>query len=272
MPGQIPAADTPKPTVDPDPTPLAVGLPSNVVPAIFGDPLGHNPSEAKSSLRSSDWDTKISPENSLIGEESPAAGQQSGGPNLGGVADGGTKQIIGALNGGPLAPTTPCLSRPGVWATLAFGSEIATVGRSGVKAAGLTATPGGAAITISGDQLSLDPAGMFYVNGNAVPLSQYQSTLASPVFEVGGQKFTADPTGFSLAGSFVSPGQPPITVMGTPVALIEPGRLVIGTSTFPFAAAMTQDPQVYRVGDQPVSIGPFGVFIAGNSIVPGGSR
>ena len=278
-PGQIPAADTPKPTVDPDPTPLAVGLPSNVVPAIFGDPLGHNPSKTKSSLRSSDMDTKISPDNSPIGEESPAAGQHSGGPNPGGAADSGTKHtsqdlgqlIIGALSGGPLAPTMPSLSRPDVWATLAFGSELATVGRSGVKAAGLTAAPGGAAITISGDELSLDPAGIFYVNGNAVPLSQSQSTLPSSVFEVGGQKFTADPTGFSLAGSFVSPGQPPITVMGTPVALVEPGRLMIGASTFQFPAAMTPGPQAYRVGDQPLSIGPSGVYIAGSSIVRGGS-
>ena len=57
----------------------------------------------------------------------------------------------------------------------------------------------------------------------------------SSVFTVGGETFTAAPTGFAVSGTTLSPNGPAVTIGGTAVSLGPPG-LPIGSSTISLAA------------------------------------
>ncbi|MCJ1366226.1 hypothetical protein MMC16_005352 [Acarospora aff. strigata] len=110
-----------------------------------------------------------------------------------------------------------------------------TVGGHALKAnptgfliAGATLSPGGAAVTISGTPVSLGASGL--VIGT--------STFHLPdIFTVGTQAFTANPAGFSVAGTTLSPGGAAVTISGTPISLMPSGNLVIGSDTITMASS-----------------------------------
>ena len=65
-------------------------------------------------------------------------------------------------------------------------------------------------------------------------------SLSSPssnpaILTVGGQTFTAAPSGFVVAGTAVVPGGPVVTISGTPVSLDPKGTLHVGSSAIPLA-------------------------------------
>lgn len=205
------------------------------------------------------------PANGNPGSAGPGPGEpnnpQQTSQGLGGM-------IMGGLNGGsPQGPAIP--EGETVAAPITIGGQILTTGSFGLKIAGETAAPGGAPITIAGTPISLDSSGTIYINGHPAPLSPNNQIPPPSVFTVADEVFTANPTGFSIAGSNLSPGQAPVTIAGTPVALGSSRNLVIGSSTVDLEPTLPLSVQVFTVGDQPFTANPTGISIAGSSLLPG---
>lgn len=78
--------------------------------------------------------------------------------------------------------------------------------------AGTSLTPGGSAITIAGTPISLAPGGTLGIGSKTVALP------AQSVFQVAGQSFTADPSGFAVGGRTVVAGSPGVYVDGSKVS------------------------------------------------------
>lgn len=181
--------------------------------------------------------------------------------------------IIGALNGGNFDSAITSNDEPKAATTVIFEGPLLTAGPTGIEIAGYKASPGGVAITVHGTPISLDPSGVVYIDGSPRALSalQVDSSLSS-LFTVADKTFTAGPLGFSIGTSRVLPGQGPVLVSGTPIALLNPGLLVIGSSTVHLLPpAQTADLKVYTAGDQAFTADPSGFIIAGTPIVPGGN-
>ncbi len=104
---------------------------------------------------------------------------------------------------------------------------------------GALISAGGAAATISGLLASvlLDDSGIV-IGSTTYPMPSPSPTAPpSSIFTVGGQTFTAKPSGFVIApGESVMPGGPAVTLGGTVVSLDESGDLRIGSSTVPLVA------------------------------------
>jgi len=110
-----------------------------------------------------------------------------------------------------------------------IGSQTFTANSTGFSIAGTSILPGQPAVTISGTPVSLGSSGL--VVGTSTVLLP---SMTNSVFTIDGQTFTANPTGFSIAGTSILPGQPAITISGTPVSL-GPSDLFIGTNIIPLA-------------------------------------
>lgn len=138
---------------------------------------------------------------------------------------------MGGFSGGPSPDPGMPNGEPSTAAAIKIGGETLTVSSSGIGVAGSIAAPGGAPIAVSGTSISLDPSGTVYVTGNPTALSPYVSNQSPSVFTIADQTFTASPSGFFIAGSSVLPGQAPVTIPGTRVALALSGNLIVGSST-----------------------------------------
>ena len=91
----------------------------------------------------------------------------------------------------------------------------------------------GGVATISGQVVSVLPNDQgVVIGGSTIPFAS-----TSSVFTVGGQTFTAAPTGFVIAGTTLMPGGSAVTISGTVVSLGPSGSLKIGSSTIPLASA-----------------------------------
>jgi hypothetical protein len=109
-----------------------------------------------------------------------------------------------------------------------------TSGGSGVNLVdGETLSMGAPALTISGTPISLGSGGLVIgsqtYTGGIGPLIQASAGSSGSIVH---HVITANPTGFSIAGTTLLPGSPGIHLSGTPVSLNPSGRLVVGTSTF----------------------------------------
>ena len=136
------------------------------------------------------------------------------------------------------------------------GDQMVTADANGVTFNGMTLYQGGPAVTISGTLASLGPSGLV-IGSSTIPVP-----LSASVFVAGGQTFTANPTGFPIAGTSILKGGPAITISGIPVSL-SPSGLVIGANVY-------QLPDVFTVGGQTFTPNPTGFAIAGTSLLRGG--
>ena len=84
------------------------------------------------------------------------------------------------------------------------------------------------------------------------------------VFTVGGQTFTAESTGFAIAGTSIFPGHA-VTISGTIVSLGPSGALVVGSETM---SLPTQS--VFTVDGQTFTAEPTGFVLEGATVAPGG--
>ena len=132
-----------------------------------------------------------------------------------------------------------------------------TAASTGFSIAGTTLTPGGSAIIISGTPVSLAPGGTLAIGS---------FTLALPsqtIFTVGGQTFTAEPTGFAIASTSISPGQA-VTISGTIISLGPSGALVVGSNTI-----ILPTQSVFTVDAQTFTAKPTGFVLEGATVAPG---
>ena len=119
---------------------------------------------------------------------------------------------------------------------------------TGFTVGSATILPDGPATTIDGTVISLDASSHLYIGSSVATLPSQptsiltgstMATLASPsqtasIFTIGTQTFTANPNGFQIAGTTLTPGGPAATVSGITVSLAQNGNLDIGSSTISF--------------------------------------
>lgn len=89
-------------------------------------------------------------------------------------------------------------------------------------------------MTYAGSTFSLaSDSNALIVDGRTTPLD----SAPMSVFKVGGQTFTAAPTGFAVGTQSVFPGASAVTVNGTLISL-DSSDLVIGISTMPLGSVV----------------------------------
>ena len=137
----------------------------------------------------------------------------------------------------------------------------------GFSIQGTTVTPGGPAVTVGGTAISLDKSSHLYVG--AINAALTSPSPAQSLFAVGGQAFTANPTGFTIQATKVTPGGQAITVAGTTISLDKSSHLYIGPS---IATLMSPSPTqvTFTVGGQKFTAKPGGFKIGGSTFTPGG--
>ena len=153
---------------------------------------------------------------------------------------------------------------------LTTAGQIITANPSEIVIAGTTLLPDGPGMIISGTSVSLAPSGKLFVDASPVPLANDQSRPHSSVFTIGGQEVEINPTGFTLGSSRIVPGNPQVTIFGTPISLNPSGILFIGSSSINLLdPALPSD--VFTIGGQTVTANPAGFVLAGSMLVPGGT-
>lgn len=130
---------------------------------------------------------------------------------------------------------------------------------------------GGPAAVISGVTASVlgDDSGLV-IGSKTIPLPPPSAlTTSNAVYTVGGQTFTAAPSGLpiSIDGTTLSPGGSPITISGTVVSLGS-GALQIGSTIMPLPTAPSE---LFTVGGTSFAAAATGFAIDGTSLAPGGS-
>ena len=130
---------------------------------------------------------------------------------------------------------------------------------------------GGPAAVVSGVTASVlgDDSGLV-IGSKTIPLPPPSAlTTSNAVYTVGGQTFTAAPSGvpISIDGTTLSPGGSPITISGTVVSLGN-GALQIGSTIMPLPTAPSE---LFTVGGTTFAAAATGFAIGGTSLAPGGS-
>lgn len=126
---------------------------------------------------------------------------------------------------------------------------------------GTTLTQGGPAVTVSGIQISLGTSNIV-IGTRTIDLPPTRVLAATS------QTAAIDSSGYSVAGKFLKPGGPAITVSGAMISL-GLSNLVIGTKTLPLATTSPSESTIVIAGQTFIAY-PTGFLIDGNSLSPGG--
>ena len=162
-----------------------------------------------------------------------------------------------------------------------IAGQTVTIGRqNAVEIAGVTMTPGAAAITVSGKVISLGSS-ILVVGTSTVPL---QPQNAEPLItNVAGYRITAAPDAVEVPGTTLHPGNPRVTLDGTLSSLDTSGQLIIDpkTMTLPGASPIIaqsspssphiSNPLITTIGSQTITAAPSCVTFAGTTLTPGAS-
>ena len=168
------------------------------------------------------------------------------------------------VGGVPTQLTTPGPAPPQVYIV---GGQTITADPSGVAVGDTTIHPGDAGITLAGTAVSLGPSGTLYVGGVPTKLPSVDPTTPQ-IFTVGGQTFTAAPTGLTVSGITLHPGDPALIISGTPVSLATSGTLYINNVPTPLLSP-NPSPQIFTIGGQTVTASPTGLTFGGTTLHPG---
>ena len=137
---------------------------------------------------------------------------------------------------------------------------------------GKTIIPDGAAATISGTLLRLDPGGKLVVDTSTLELGNFLSTPSPSVYTVNGKTLTGNSSFLAVGGQTITPGGAAATISGTPLRIDPGGKLVVGTSTLELASFLpTPLPSVYTVNGQTFTGNPSSLAVAGKTLIAGGA-
>ena len=153
-----------------------------------------------------------------------------------------------------------------------LADQILTANPTGFNIGNSHIGPNNPTITISGTPIFLGLSGILVLGSLTTSLSPTptQPHSLAKIFTVGGQTFSADPIGFSVAGSRVIPGSTPVVFSGTTVSLSPSGVLIIGDSAISLPTQKVP-PTVYTLGGLAITAQSLGaIVIDGTTIVPGG--
>ena len=150
------------------------------------------------------------------------------------------------------------------------GGETITADPAGFSFHDSRILPGGAPVYISGTPVSLGTMGDLVIGSSTINLSDPISTANA--FDVNGETFTANPTGFTVAGSKVLPGGSAVVVSGTTLSLSPSGVLHSGGASISLESEQAPAADVINVGGQTLTANPSGFQIDdGSSVLPGGT-
>ena len=113
---------------------------------------------------------------------------------------------------------------------LSVSDQTFTANPGGFSIGNSRIVPGAPALTVAGTPISLGSSGVLAMGSRTVGIPLTTGAFY-PVLTAGSQNFTANPTGFSIAGTSIWPGGPSVTVSGTRVVLGASGVLVVGSQT-----------------------------------------
>lgn len=172
--------------------------------------------------------------------------------NLGGI-------IYSAFGPGNISPDT----------ISAVSQAITRINPSAIALDGKTFVAGGAAATVSGEMISLDPSNLLVLDIQS-PHSSAGYLTGQPVsLTVAGQIISATLGSGALlvGGHTLLPGEPGVTIWGIPVSLAQSDVIFVGT------AAPLSTPPTVTVGHQVYTVKPIGIsdfVVAGYTLTPGG--
>lgn len=132
---------------------------------------------------------------------------------------------------------------------------------------GTMLSAGGAGIIISGTSISLASSGHLIIGSNTATL------LSQTIFKVAGQKFTANPSAFSMDSTTLSIGGAGITISGTPISLGPSGKLMVGSSTVTLSPPPTNAPPLstFTIDGQTYIGNASELSLDGNTLLAGGT-
>ena len=181
----------------------------------------------------------------------------------------GTKVSLDASSHLYVGSSTMTLTADTPQTALTVGSSIITPAAAGFAIVSMSIYPNGPAVTFSGTVLSLDAASHLRVGSTTISLESIPSPTPS-IFTVGPVRFTANPLGFTVADTTITPGGPGAIIAGTSVSLDTYSHLYIGSSI----ATLVSPPQtqsVPTIGSQTFTAKPSGFQIGTMTFTPGGS-
>lgn len=173
----------------------------------------------------------------------------------------------GVLNigGASIGLTSPAPSAD----SINVGGQTFTANPTGFAIAGSQVLPGGSAVIVSGTTLSLSPAGVLKIGGASINLAS--QAPSADLVNVGGQIYTANPSGFQIDGSTVLPGGTSVTISGTPISLDDSGKLHVGTSSVNLVPFPSTAPDLFTVDGLTFTEESSAVAVDGVTLTAGGA-
>ena len=236
-----------------------------IVSTIAGDPLPGSPAPSSSTLDPPSDDPNISPTDPKVpvvplpGEDAQPQSQSLGaiiynafgksGPDIDGSSTVSLPPQSIFIIGGQTFTANPDFEMntaaiaPGGTAHIVDGTTISpdqsgllAIDSSAFQIDGTIVSEGGPAATIDGTIISLGQSGALAIGGSTVHLPTLSET-PSDVYTVAGQRFTPNPSTFTIAGTVISAGGPAAVINGTTVSLEPSGTLLVGSSTIPLLSS-----------------------------------
>ena len=167
---------------------------------------------------------------------------------------------------GILATGTSKFSRPGDRA-FAVAGQLITLNPSAFPIAGTTISAGGPAVTVDRTVVSLGPSGVLAIESSTFTLPiPTPAASVNQTLTITGQTITPSVSGFSVAGTTLSPGGPAVTINGTIVSLQSSGTLFIGSKSF---ALPTSSLSTYNIEGLGVQVESSFAVVDGVTVDPG---
>ena len=142
---------------------------------------------------------------------------------------------------------------------------------NGFAVAGSSVVPGGPPVVLSGTPIALGYSGVLTIGSSSTLLPNGPAVPTANIYTVGGQIITANPTGFAVGTTTLSPGGSAATISGTVVSLGPSGALLIGSSStniLPTLSAVAGP--VFTVGGLTFTKSSSNVLVDGKTLAAGG--
>ena len=154
---------------------------------------------------------------------------------------------------------------------LTVGGQSFTALPDGFAVAGSSVVPGGPPVVLSGTPIALDYSGVLKIGSSSTLLPNAPAVPTANIFTVGGQIITANPTGFAVGSTTLSPGGSAATVSGTVISLGPSGALLIGSSSTNILPTLSAVPEpVFIVGGLTFTKSSSNVLVDGKTLSAGG--
>ena len=147
-----------------------------------------------------------------------------------------------------------------------IAGHVITAAPTAVVIADTIMNPGDAGVTLGGTLIGFNKAGQVLLGSKTISLASGLPEVITTA--IAGQAITADPTAVVVTGTTLRPGDPAMTVDGTPVALDPAGHLLVASKTILLRTA-SAPPLVTTIAGQVIAAAANAITIAGTTLEPG---